>query len=130
MYIHTNNLSILIYYKCIYIFTACARTLEWPFPLKRMHALPSRKTTCPEPPMLPLSEERVCMVMSRNNALQYGLKLVCTWGASSTITCQRELVVLDVKKVHLAAYSNCSIFVTSMWYGHETNNIPHLIKFL
>jgi hypothetical protein len=49
--------------------------LERPFPLKRMHALPSRKTTCPAPPMLPLSEERVCMVMSRNNALQYGLNL-------------------------------------------------------
>ena len=32
-------------------------------------------------------------------------ELVCTWGASSMITCQRELVVLvlDVKKVYLAS---------------------------
>ena len=72
-YIQIIYLYLYIIY--IYIFTACAWTLEWPFPLKRMHALPSRKTTCPAPPMLPLSEERVCMVMSRSNALQYGLNL-------------------------------------------------------
>ena len=121
-----------IRYILLKIFTAYAWTLECPFPSRRMHALSSRKNTCLGTQCPTLSEERVLMLMSRSNTLQYCFDNLSSLGDQQYDNMSTGSLWFSMqKKLHLAAYSICSRFATcslaTKQITHHTWSNPQLL---
>ena len=111
MYIHTNNLSVLIYYKYIYIYIdthihSMRMDIGVAIPFEENARLAITENYLPCTPNAPLIWRASMHGDVPQQRLAIWFELVCTWGASGMITCQRELVVLDVKRGALGCLLN------------------------